>query len=202
MTRLTATQVAEVERWLPLANNMAHSRARRYLARFEPGDVRAWAALGLIDAVQKFDPNWSTPDTRDLFFSVFARARIAGAIVDGFRRESTLQRVHRGGDSHIYLNPPIGEYDPTLDDHGHDGGVSLVDDRHEARAVVDAVLRELEQPASPQHPRRVEPADVLRLLIRGVPARRIAELCGVDESRISQIVRHKIRPRIAELLAT
>jgi len=196
MARLTDEQRAEVERWLPLAEGMAHTRLRRYLGRFDPGDVQAWAAFGLIDAVQKFDPAWSPPAQRDLFFSVYARTRISGAIVDGFRRESTVQRFRRGSD-YFYDNPLIDRQDPALMadfDSGHDGGLTAVDDRLEARAVLDAVIDELDVPADPRHPRKVEPAEVVRLLVRGMSARRIAERCGVDESRVSQIVKRQVRP--------
>lgn len=198
--RLTVTQQAEVERWLPLAYAMARNRRRAwFMGPYEADDVRSWAVLGLIDAVQKFDPSWSTAEQRDVFFAVYARTRIAGAMVDQFRRESTVQRWRRGRD-YFYENPRILRQDPAVMDgfdQAYDGGLLIVDDRFEARAVVGAVLDELDATLpTPGHPRKVDPAEVVRLLIRGHTARRIAVMLRVDESRISQILKRQVRPLV------
>ncbi|KIL44911.1 FliA/WhiG family RNA polymerase sigma factor [Jeotgalibacillus soli] len=52
-------------------------------------DLKSLGLMGLIDALQKFDPD------RDLKFDTYASFRIRGAIIDGLRKEDWLPRSTR-----------------------------------------------------------------------------------------------------------
>lgn len=52
-------------------------------------ELRSLGLLGLLDALEKFDPN------RDLKFDTYASFRVRGAIIDGLRKEDWLPRSTR-----------------------------------------------------------------------------------------------------------
>lgn len=52
-------------------------------------ELRSLGLLGLLDALEKFDP------TRDLKFDTYASFRVRGAIIDGLRKEDWLPRSTR-----------------------------------------------------------------------------------------------------------
>ncbi|WP_175989032.1 FliA/WhiG family RNA polymerase sigma factor [Bacillus sp. Marseille-Q1617] len=52
-------------------------------------DIKSLGLMGLLDALQKFDP------TRDLKFDTYASFRVRGAILDGLRKEDWLPRSTR-----------------------------------------------------------------------------------------------------------
>ncbi|WP_442931454.1 SigB/SigF/SigG family RNA polymerase sigma factor [Micromonospora sp. NBC_00330] len=75
-----------IEAWLPLANHLA----RRYTGRGEPtGDLTQTAAMGLIKAVDKFDPS------RGVDFAGYAIPTIVGEIKRHFRDRTWDIRVPR-----------------------------------------------------------------------------------------------------------
>ncbi|SCF28178.1 SigB/SigF/SigG family RNA polymerase sigma factor [Micromonospora mirobrigensis] len=75
-----------IEAWLPLANHLA----RRYHGRGEPGDdLTQIAALGLIKAIDKFDPS------RGIDFTSYAIPTIVGEIKRHFRDRTWDIRVPR-----------------------------------------------------------------------------------------------------------
>src|SRR5690349_8466781 len=75
-----------IEAWLPLANHLA----ARYSGRGEPaGDLAQTAALGLIKAVDRFDPD------RGVDFAGFAIPTILGEIKRHFRDRTWSIRVPR-----------------------------------------------------------------------------------------------------------
>lgn len=55
----------------------------------ERQDIKSLAFMGLVDALEKFDPN------RDLKFDTYASFRIKGSIIDGLRKEDWLPRSVR-----------------------------------------------------------------------------------------------------------
>jgi RNA polymerase sigma factor FliA len=52
-------------------------------------DIKSLGLMGLLDALQKFDPS------RDLKFDTYASFRVRGAILDGLRKEDWLPRSTR-----------------------------------------------------------------------------------------------------------
>ncbi|GAA1848438.1 hypothetical protein GCM10009687_13140 [Asanoa iriomotensis] len=75
-----------IEAWLPLANHLAH----RYSGRGEPtDDLLQTAAVGLIKAVDKFDP------TRGVDFAGYAIPTIIGELKRHFRDRTWDIRVPR-----------------------------------------------------------------------------------------------------------
>lgn len=54
-------------------------------------DIKSLGLMGLLDALQKFDP------TRDLKFDTYASFRVRGAILDGLRKEDWLPGLQGTG---------------------------------------------------------------------------------------------------------
>jgi RNA polymerase sigma-B factor len=82
-----------IEAWLPLAYHLA----RRYADRSEPvDDLRQIAALGLIKAIDRFDPAVGNN------FVAFAAPTITGEIKRYFRDHSWHVHVRRGVKDHIF----------------------------------------------------------------------------------------------------
>jgi RNA polymerase sigma factor for flagellar operon FliA len=72
-----------------LARNMALRLAGRVPASVDLDDLIGAGVLGLIDAVDRFDPSRAIP------FEAYARTRIQGAILDAMRAEDHLTRRER-----------------------------------------------------------------------------------------------------------
>jgi RNA polymerase sigma factor for flagellar operon FliA len=72
-----------------LARNLALRLAGRVPASVDLDDLIAAGVLGLIDAVDRFDPSRAIP------FEAYARTRIQGAILDAMRAEDHLSRRER-----------------------------------------------------------------------------------------------------------
>ncbi|WP_200213768.1 SigB/SigF/SigG family RNA polymerase sigma factor [Micromonospora coerulea] len=103
-----------IEAWLPLANHLA----RRYNGRGEPSDdLVQTAALGLIKAIDKFDP------TRGIDFGSYAIPTIVGEIKRHFRDRTWDIRVPRRlqerriaiGEANSILTQTLGR-SPTVAD--------------------------------------------------------------------------------------
>lgn len=68
-----------VVHYLPLVDQVSGAMAAKLPSSVEREDIAGYGALGLIDAVDKFDLNVGAP------FEGYAQIRIKGAIVDGIR---------------------------------------------------------------------------------------------------------------------
>ncbi len=68
-----------LERYLPLVKCVAGRMALRLPNMVSQNDLVGWGVLGLVDAVEKFDPN------QDIKFETYATFRIRGAILDQLR---------------------------------------------------------------------------------------------------------------------
>jgi RNA polymerase sigma factor for flagellar operon FliA len=88
-TRSIGDRNALVEDYLGLLRLVAGRCARSLDTRAELDDLIGWGAMGLIDAVEKFDPG------RGVAFNTYATARIRGAILDGLRGIDPLPRLAR-----------------------------------------------------------------------------------------------------------
>ncbi|HKW79100.1 MAG TPA: sigma-70 family RNA polymerase sigma factor [Candidatus Limnocylindria bacterium] len=74
-----ASRDALIERYLPLARNVAR-RAPMTSALADADDMTSAATLGLIDAIDRFEPGRGVP------FEGYAVLRIRGAVIDELRR--------------------------------------------------------------------------------------------------------------------
>ncbi len=70
-----------------LVKSCANAMRRRVPPSIDYADLFGYGLLGLIDAVGRFDPSYE----RD--FSIYARQRINGSIVDGIRKEAGIPRA-------------------------------------------------------------------------------------------------------------
>ena len=81
------TREALFTAYLPFAKSVAgRIRRQRRGADIEIGDLHQLAATGLLEAIDRFDPDRGSP------FTAFAARRIAGSIHDGIAASSELRR--------------------------------------------------------------------------------------------------------------
>ena len=86
---LTADQERMVEENLPLVHHIVARMTQRFPATFSRDDLAQAGALGLIEAVARFDP------ARGFAFSTFAGRRIEGAVLDALRSADWASRSLR-----------------------------------------------------------------------------------------------------------
>ncbi|HUQ41186.1 MAG TPA: sigma-70 family RNA polymerase sigma factor [Candidatus Limnocylindrales bacterium] len=82
-----------IERYLPLAQGLARGARTMTTAVADSDDLTSSAFIGLIDAVDRFEPGRGVP------FEAYARLRIRGAMIDELRRTSERAR-HAQADEH------------------------------------------------------------------------------------------------------
>lgn len=150
---------------LNLVRAISWNVAQRLPRSVSTDDLASAGTLGLIAAADRFD------SSRGLAFSTYARHRIMGAILDFLRTEDPLSRSARraecgGAPVTVSLDqlttPPAAHLGPRIEDRVDVGN---------ARKCL-----------SPRENR------VISLLYdQDWPAREVAKLLGVNESRISQI---------------
>lgn len=109
--------------YAPLAGYLA----RRALAKAPPWqdaeDILSYAQHGLLDALQRFDPG------QGVKFETYATRRIAGAIIDGQRKQDPLARMTRRQVK--LMEAAIGtlwerlDRDPTLEEIAAETGQSV-----------------------------------------------------------------------------
>lgn len=85
LARFAATRDQELRgelavRHLPLVKFVARKMSLNLPAHIESDDLVSWGSLGLLDAIDKFDP------ARGVKFSTYAVTRIRGAILDGLQQ--------------------------------------------------------------------------------------------------------------------
>lgn len=78
-----------VRQYAPLAGYLARRALARAPAYQDPEDILSYAQHGLLDAIQRFDPQ------QGVKFETYATRRIAGAIIDGQRKQDPLTRGAR-----------------------------------------------------------------------------------------------------------
>jgi len=78
-----------IRQYAPLAGYLARRALARAPAYQDTEDILSYAQHGLLDAISKFDPD------QDVKFETYATRRIAGAIVDGQRKQDPLGRTLR-----------------------------------------------------------------------------------------------------------
>ncbi|KIL50496.1 RNA polymerase sigma factor SigD [Jeotgalibacillus alimentarius] len=78
-----------VQRYMPLVQYHVQRISAGLPKNVSRDDIKSLGLMGLLDALQKFDP------TRDLKFDTYASFRIRGAIIDGLRKEDWMPRSAR-----------------------------------------------------------------------------------------------------------
>ncbi|WP_142110837.1 FliA/WhiG family RNA polymerase sigma factor [Rarobacter incanus] len=90
--RMTAASAAREKLILHYGSIVSHVAARvatRLPNNIEQADLVSWGMFGLIDAIDKFEPD------RDVRFETYAQTRIRGAIIDGLRSMDWVPRSVR-----------------------------------------------------------------------------------------------------------
>ncbi len=106
----SASRCALIERYAPLATALARRMRIPTGALLGRDDVESAALIGLIDAVDRYDPNRGVP------FEGYAGLRIRGAVLDELRRVDDRSRGERRR-ARLDVDdtdPEIGAYGLTL----------------------------------------------------------------------------------------
>ncbi|HTK30757.1 MAG TPA: FliA/WhiG family RNA polymerase sigma factor [Candidatus Saccharimonadaceae bacterium] len=85
----TQARNALIEGYLGLVHHSARALARRISRQFELDDLVSAGTLGLVQALEGFDP------ARGLAFSTYAMPRIRGAMLDEMRKRDWMPRTVR-----------------------------------------------------------------------------------------------------------
>jgi RNA polymerase sigma factor FliA len=88
-TTLTGEREALLRRYLPLVRLVARGMRARAGASADLDDLVSWGILGLLAALDRYDP------ARETLFSTYARFRIRGAILDQLRALDWVPRSVR-----------------------------------------------------------------------------------------------------------
>jgi RNA polymerase sigma factor for flagellar operon FliA len=148
-----------VERHLPLVHHVARKIHAAAPGRAELGDLISAGTMGLINAVESYDPE------RGLAFSTYAAPRIRGAILDDLRRwdhapRSIRRKQRRLGAAREGLSRTL-QREPTAAETASAVGIELETfHRWEAKAA-DAVQVPLDAPLDADKGRGATHADVL-----------------------------------------
>ena len=222
-TRDPGLRTRLVLQYAPLVKYVAGRLRTRMPESVDPDDLVSDGVLGLMDAVERFEP------ARGLSFQTFAVPRIRGAIIDGIRAMDFVPRSVRDklrlvSRAQITLEERLGR---------------MPEDTEVAREVGIPVqqLRDLSRQASSSHANlddfdladelssaadhRVEQGDVKASLMQvvdqlgerdqvvialyyfeGLTLAEIGQVLGVTESRVSQVHRRvttTLRQRLVEL---
>lgn len=99
-----------IERYAPLATAVARRMRVPTSALTGRDDIESAALIGLIDAVDRYDPERGVP------FEGYAGLRIRGAVLDELRRldDHTREERRRARLATDSIEPEVGAYGPTL----------------------------------------------------------------------------------------
>jgi RNA polymerase sigma factor FliA len=106
----SASRCALIERYAPLATSVARRMRVPTSALMGRDDIESAALIGLIDAVDRYDPERGVP------FEGYAGLRIRGAVLDELRRLDDHTRGERARARTVAADtePEIGAYGATL----------------------------------------------------------------------------------------
>jgi RNA polymerase sigma factor for flagellar operon FliA len=103
-----AARCALIERFAALATRIARGMNVPVGAVAGPDDLESAALIGLIDAVDRFDPERGVP------FEGYASLRIRGAVLDEVRRVDELGRADRRRQREAAAQGEAGSYHGTV----------------------------------------------------------------------------------------
>lgn len=197
-----------VVQYAPLVKYVAGRMRTRLPESVDQDDLVSDGVLGLIDAIERFDPD------RGLSFQTFAVPRIRGAIIDGLRAmdfvpRSVRDKVRAIQRAQVALEERLGR-PPTDDEVARDTGLAVhhVRDLTKQATTNHANLDDLDlaDELASATDQTVEEGDVNASLMRvinelserdqvvialyyfeGLTLAEIGRVLGVTESRISQV---------------
>lgn len=188
VSSLTETERQErlIKSHIWLAHNMTYRACRRYF-QSNYDDIYCWALDGLWKAAQTYD------STTGVEFKNWARTKIAGAIIDGYRSFNRSRRRHS-----VDLEGPLSREPSLLNDSGavslsqvvtEDGECELADliVDHRAEFVEAYSLQEAIEMAINESLSAKEQYVVHLYYYLGYRLREIGGFLGVSESRVSQL---------------
>jgi RNA polymerase sigma factor for flagellar operon FliA len=86
---LEGDREAVLRRYLPLVRRVVQRLSSRKPPHIDPEDLVSWGIVGLLDAIDKYDP------VKEALFSTYAQFRIRGAILDHLRSFDWVPRSVR-----------------------------------------------------------------------------------------------------------
>jgi RNA polymerase sigma factor for flagellar operon FliA len=139
-----AAREALVVKYLRLAKYLAGRAMICLPQEIDERDVMGWAVVGLLEAVEKYDP------AQKVSFSTFASHRIRGEILDSVRDLDWLPRVQRRGVKKVTgaaekLRASLGR-EPRPEEIGDEIGMAVEDVLDNLSKVVGTTLLSLDQP--------------------------------------------------------
>ena len=196
-----ASRCALIERYAPLATSLARNMRVPTGALMGRDDVESAALIGLINAVDRYDPDRGIP------FEGYAGLRIRGAVLDELRRldDHTRDERRRARDVATDAEPEIGAYGATLSldllletgdrDWAAEDESGGADDKGDLRARVETALECL-----PPRQREV----LARYYGDSLTLRESAVRMGISEARACQLhgrAIHNLRRALATLVS-
>jgi len=126
-----------VTKYLPLVKNIANKISMRLPNHIDSDDLRSAGVIGLLDAIDKFDPSRSVP------FEAYAEFRIRGAIFDELRvmdrtPRSVRMQSKRVENAYSKLESSLGRA-PNDDEMAEELEVSL-DDYNKILAQINSIM--------------------------------------------------------------
>jgi RNA polymerase sigma factor for flagellar operon FliA len=132
--------------YLPLVRAQARQMARRVPASVKGDDLEGYGMIGLLEAIDRFDPDRGIP------FEVFARLRVRGSIYDYLRTLDLLPRLARQQVRRVQVQEHLlirrlgrAPTDPELGDATGMNAASLRRARADARAGMPLSLDEFSE---------------------------------------------------------
>jgi RNA polymerase sigma factor for flagellar operon FliA len=164
---------ALIERHITLARNLARRVRLVDTPLADADDLASAAFLGLIDAVDRFEPGRGVP------FEAYASFRIRGAIIDEVRRTD-----ERGRSAAASMVPAAISLDGLVEDEWRqflatpDDGVDQKFENEDLRGRVEGALRDL-----PPRQREV----LARYYADALTLRQAGQRMGISEARACQL---------------
>ena len=177
-----AARCALIERYAGLATRISHGMNVPVGAVADADDLESAALVGLIDAVDRFDPDRGVP------FEGYASLRIRGAVLDEVRRVDELGRADRRRQREAQAQGVEGSYIATvsLDDlieHGY-GGEEQQDELAERYEAEDVRMR-VRSAMACLPPRQREVLE--RYYGQSLTLREAGQRMGISEARACQL---------------
>lgn len=162
-----ASRCALIERYSPMAGRIARRLHPAGVTSVGPEDLESAGALGLIDAVDRFEPGRGVP------FEAYAALRIRGAVIDELRSATGGRRAEMP--TQLSLDALLTEGDHTLPTVDDSGAVRAAED---LASRVESALRYL-----PDRQREV----IARYYGQSLTLRETGVRMGISEARASQL---------------
>ncbi|MBR7552913.1 FliA/WhiG family RNA polymerase sigma factor [Allobacillus sp. GCM10007491] len=143
-----------VEHYMPLVDYQVNRIYTTLPKNVDRQDIKSLAFMGLVDALEKFDPN------RDLKFDTYASFRIKGSIIDGLRKEDWLPRSVREKAKLVeqateQLEKRLNR-EPKISEIAHEVGLSLQETSEIVKDTFVANFLSIEDKKSEQQPEHRE----------------------------------------------